>query len=339
MALNPYSPQGGIGDLLAQIEGDKSSAGTPRPAARTNTLPKRRADEPLRKEPAKTVRTGDKAASSLAIPSRPRPSSSDRPAPRTPAKPASRNGATGPRPASAARPSPSANAAPADSAPQKAPKKGSFAEIMARGQRAQATMSQVGKIQHKRIEKPAKKEKEEQPKDPRAASRKPGSAAANKPGSAPSARDAKDRKAPGPKSNRSPAADPEPKKKVRKPPPTTGYAGTARPRTAPAPSRASKPPAAGGVVLNPQVRRPSRAREDDEDSMDGFIIDDEDEEQAGPRYGYNDGYESSDMEAGMDEIDDEEAMAAAIARRDDLREEEMERRRKEEKERRKRRGW
>lgn len=303
-------------------------------------LPKRRADDQLRKEPAKVGRMAEKAASSPAIPTRPvsRPAIPDRPAPRTPAKPASAskyNGATGPRPSTGpAKPSPAANAAPG---PARPPKKGSFAEIMARGQRAQATMGQVGKIQHKRLEKPVKKEKDDMPKpETRATPRKPGSQ--------PTARDPKDRKDPKapaePKAKRNTTPD-EPKKKVRKPPPSTGYAGTARPRPGAPASRTSKP-AAGGVVLNPQLRRPSRAREDDEDSMDGFIIDDDDDEvpPGGPRFRYDDGYESSDMEAGMDEIDDEEAMAAAIARQDDRREEEMERRRKEEKARRKRMtGW
>ncbi|KAL2114442.1 hypothetical protein VUR80DRAFT_7130 [Thermomyces stellatus] len=329
---------GGIGSLLAQIEGGKPSNEPAQPVARTNVVPKRRADDQLRKEPAKTVRTGDKAASSPGIPSRPapQPTSSDRPAPRTPAKPAATsktNGATGAKPPSGpAKPSPSTNAAAASAqTPQKPLKKGSFAEIMARGQRAQETMGQVGKIQHKRLEVPAKKDKDEEAKaDPRSAARKPGKST--------SARETKDGKAADPKSKRkSPASDPEPKKKVRKPPPSTGYAGTARPRATPAASRTSRP-ASGGVVLNPQIRRPSRAREEDEDSLDDFIIDDEDEEHGGPRYGYNDGYESSDMEAGIDEIDDEEARAAAIAREDDLREEMEEKRRKEEKMRRKREG-
>lgn len=350
---NPYlALQGGIGNLLAQIEGDSASSERGRPVARTNVLPKRRADDQLRKEPAKTIRTGDKAVSAPAIPSRPVPRpNSDRPAPRTPAKPspASRyNGATGLKPSSAppARPSPSANAATAnDATSQKAPKKGSFAEIMARGQRAQATMGQVGKIQHKRIEKPVKKDKDEE--ELRSGTRKTGKpnyardtmdgkAGQPKFKRAESAPEAKKKPGKPPKVNHAESA-PEQKKKARKPPPSTGYAGTARPRSTPASSRSSKP-ASGGVVLNPQVRRSSYARDDDEDSMDGFVIDDEDEDQGGPRYGYNDGYESSDMEAGMDEIDDEEELAAKIARQDDRREEMEERRRKEEKERRKREG-
>lgn len=340
--------QGGIGDLLASIEGDKPSPSPARPVARNNVLPKRKADDQLRKEPLKTVRTGDKAGSSPALTSRPAPRpATDRPAPRAPVKPApgSRyNGATGPRgPPGPAKPpastTPAAAAPP--SAPAKPPKKGSFAEIMARGQRAQATMGQVGKIQHKRIEKPAKKEKDEPKADPRAGPRKPGNPPPHAGGPS------KGAKAPAdPKARRNaPAADPEPKKKVRRPPPTTGYAGTARPRSTPPASRAAAKPPSGGAVLNPRVRRPSRAREDDEESMDSFVIDDEEEEEAyaaagrsGPQYRYDSGDESSDMEAGMDEIDDEEAMAAAIARRDDLREEEMERQRKLEKERRKRAG-
>lgn len=197
-------------------------------------------------------------------------------------------------------------------------------------------MGQVGKIQHKRIERPVKKDKDEGKADPRAGPRKPGTP--------PAGAAAKGVKAPtDPKAKRSaPATEPEPKKK-RRPPPTTGYAGTARPRSTPPASRATAKAPSGGAVLNPQVRRPSRAREEDEDSMDGFVIDDEEEEEAyaavgrgAPQYRYDSGDESSDMEAGMDEIDDEEAMAAAIARRDDLREEELERQRKLEKERRKR---
>ncbi|KAJ2958676.1 hypothetical protein NQ176_g11168 [Zarea fungicola] len=70
--------------------------------------------------------------------------------------------------------------------------------------------------------------------------------------------------------------------------------------------------------------------------MDDFI-DYDDEEEEEPRYGYASD-ESSDMEAGMDDIYDEEDRAARIARQEDVRELELEKKLKAAKEDRRRRA-
>lgn len=149
------------------------------------------------------------------------------------------------------------------------PKKGSFAEILARGKAAQATMGKVGKIQHKKTEKGAIVKKENgtvgkgaQKLDPRGkglgASRGDPRAAtgqqARKPGAAPSAysgtskanatRSVLERSGTasnGQSSARKSVSWPSDRDKDRKPAPeserpkkaataTTGYTGTARPR-------------------------------------------------------------------------------------------------------------
>lgn len=264
-------------------------------------------------------------------------------------------------------------------APKAAPKKGSFAEILARGKAAQATMGQVGKLQHKSTEKGAAVKKENgvigkgpqrpDPRgkaigasrtDPRAAmsqqTRKP---AASTSGYAGTAKPNATRPIPGRngtptngQSARKPAskpsdrkAAPEPDRAKKAASATTGYAGTARPRPG-ASSTSNSHKQRGGALLNRQpMRRPasgarssSRYDEYDED-LDDFIEydDEEQEEDGGPRYKYDDGSDS-DMEAGMDELDIEERMAERIARREDIEEEQLEKTRKAAKEERKRKA-
>ncbi|KAH7326351.1 hypothetical protein B0I35DRAFT_475007 [Stachybotrys elegans] len=354
-----------IGDLLAQISGGKST--TPETTTpvltRAVTIPKRKAEDDLRQDDTKTLR-------------RPSPPKSTRPTTlnTTIAPPRPSNG-TGIKPATAAtRPanginkiaksaSTSARASPAPaadtSAPKAPPKKGSFAEILARGQRAQAVMGQVGKIQHKKVEKGAVKRDGKDVKDarasdakalPRGAGDKPngyaGSArAGQRPGAigngALPAKGAKNANTNGSKFGKaSRPAEEEPPKKIKKSvQAVTGYSGTARPKPGAA-KRSDKEPR-GGALLNPprSYSRPTgRSRHDDEydEDMDDFIDYDEGEEDE-PRYGYaSDG--SSDMEAGLDELDVEERQAERIARREDIEEARLEQQHKAEKEARKRRA-
>ncbi|PKS07907.1 hypothetical protein jhhlp_006515 [Lomentospora prolificans] len=348
----------GIGNLLAEITGEKPSASPAKPVPRPIPVPKRKPENELRRDPVKSLKTGPTDTPPSRPLSRPPPVSTsdkpsslnrsrptDQPVSRTPTRPdapASRyHGTAGSRPSSApAKPA----GAPTSSAPARPPKKGSFAEIMARAQRAQETMGQVGKIQHKKVEKPVvKKEKDDVKPDPRAIGRKPipsrnGTNPSRPNLSAPS----KDVRS-GPSSTtakRKPAPEPEPAKKVRKPP-TTGYAGTARPRPG-APAGKEKKQVAGGVLLNPSMsrygsdkRRSSRYEEEDEDMSDFIEYDEDDDEGVPSRHYYSDDG-SSDMEAGMDEIDDEEERAEYLAKKDDWREQQLEKRLKLEKERRKR---
>lgn len=169
---------------------------------------------------------------------------------------------------------------------------------MARGQAAQKILGQVGKIQHKKIEKlPSRREREEM-KVQRARKVQKGLA-----------QDSKFQKlgetsvrptTSGPKKSAR-AAEPVAEKKVKKAAlATTGYAGTARPKPGNS-SRSSRPGAGSSSRYSDRYDRRSTYEEEE----------DEDEEMD---------YESdvsSDMEAAAFEVDEEEEMAAKIARRED----------------------
>lgn len=183
---------------------------------------------------------------------------------------------------------------------QKPLKKGSYAEIMARGKAAHASLGQVGKIQHKKIERqPTKREREDLK----------------------SQRSQKLLKNPNPnskfqKSGQNKVHDTQkvpteaPKKVKKAALATTGYTGTARPKT----NSVSKPLRGSESVFPTKIRHnkggPSERRykylsEEDED--------DEEEEQE-ENYIESD---LSDMEAATFEVDEEEEIASKIARRED----------------------
>lgn len=325
-----------IGDLLAQISGGKSSD-NPAPAVQRpqSASIKRKADDDLTRNDSKTPRLFAQPAK---LPQRPAASTLPKPLP-IPSKP--NNVANRPaRPVVASRPPAPPPVDP--SKPKAPPKKGSYAEILARAQRAQAVMGQVGKIQHKKVEGGAiKKDKERG--DVKAAplgaqgrkaptgykgSSKPGQRNGTN-GNASSKTDRNGAASRQPSKVAAPsrkASVPEPEKKVKKAAlATTGYTGTARPKPGAALKKGNAP--RGGALLNaPPPRsnssRRSRYEDDYDEDMDDFI-DYDDEEDDGQRYDYaSDG--SSDMEAGMDDIDDEERMAERIARREDEREQQLE---------------
>ncbi|KAK1238760.1 hypothetical protein MKX07_004336 [Trichoderma sp. CBMAI-0711] len=336
-----------IGDLLAQITGGKPSD-SPAPAVQRmpSVSVKRKADDDISRTDAKTPRLftqPTKAPERPASATLPKPpsttTSSKSPSTTTSSKPVSL--ATRPaKPAVASKP-PSAPLVDPNK-PKAPPKKGSYAEILARAQRAQAVMGQVGKIQHKKVEKGAiKRDKERTDVKGATSGAQSSKAPVGYKGSArPVQRNgtngsalSKDRNgaasrtpAKGMTSSRK-APVPEPEKKVKKAAlATTGYTGTARPKPGNTLKKSNAP--RGGALLNappprPGANRRSRYEDDYDDDMDDFI-DYDDEEDEGPRYGYASDA-SSDMEAGLDDIDDEERMAERIARREDLREEQLER--------------
>ncbi|VUC34899.1 unnamed protein product [Clonostachys rosea] len=340
-----------IGDLLASIGGGEPA-------------PKRKAEEQLQIA-SKAPRINSPTVSRPIQPSRPldRPNSTQstngngirstvssalKPTNGThrvtkPAPPV-RSSSNGPSPASAA-----ASRAP--------PKKGSFAEIMARAKVAQETMGQVGKIQHKKVEKGImKKEKEVFTKpDPRAKAdsrpvgKKPASSSSYTGTSKASARPTAFGGSSRDPSRGKPAA--RPSDRDRKPPveevekkqkkaatATTGYTGTARPKPG-NPTRKDKAPRGGALLNRPAPRagssKYSRYEDDYDEEFDDFI-DYDDEEEDEPRYRYDSGSES-DMEAGMDDLELEERRAETIARREDIIEQRREQQLKAEKEDRKRR--
>lgn len=214
-------------------------------------------------------------------------------------------------------------------------------------------MGQVGRIQHKKVEGMPKKPRDDYEEAPPLKRKGTGSgytgtgkpnSVSRKPGAA-SGKEARYQGMARPKAGANPkqSLPAEPEKKVKKAAAaTTGYSGTARPRPG---KPAKKAPAhRGGALLNGPVHRhgSSTSKYDDYDEeLDDFIeYDDEEEDDGynrrGPRYDYASD-NSSDMEAGMDDIYDEEQSAERIARREDIEEQRREAQLKAEKEERRRR--
>jgi hypothetical protein len=141
-----------IGDLLASITGE------PSPSTMASPPPKRKADDDLRRPVEKSQKRGLQVANCskpLIQPSKFSATDSSVSNAKVVQNSQSviRNSATSTF--KNGQPTPP----PMNDAP-KALKKGSFAEIMARGKAAQTTLGQIGKIQHKKIEKlPSKRER------------------------------------------------------------------------------------------------------------------------------------------------------------------------------------
>ena len=235
---------------------------------------------------------------------------------------------------------------------------------MARAAKAQEVMGKVGMIQHKSTDKASVKKERESAKP----EQKPGVGSGAKgktgtpytgtsrPSGAPgrgngavgsSARSVskvggtKDGK-PGMKSKSASTANNVVEKKVKKSATaTTGYAGTARPAPGAAAkkgpsSRGDQRPGRGGLLEPPRMSRRSKYEDEYDEDMDDFIDYDDGEDDVGPRYDY-DSEGSSDMEAGLSDIDTEERRAELYAREEDRREQALEEKLKREKEERKRR--
>ncbi|KAI2616535.1 hypothetical protein GGR54DRAFT_609493 [Hypoxylon sp. NC1633] len=258
-----------------------------------------------------------------------------------------------------AKPSPTT---PTLSDPSKAHKKGSYQEIMERAKKAQATMGKVGMIQHKAMDKKERPVKTEQkPGVTKGKDGKPYSGNGRTSGTSSRTparpgmvgREAsrfgarKDAKS-GVKSRPGSSGSEVPEKKLKKSATaTTGYTGTARPRPGAASGRSSSSRKghsssykSGGLLAPPKPSRRDRDQYEDEydDDMDDFIDydDDEDVDPRGGGYGY-DSDASSDMEAGLTDIDVEERRAEKMAVEEDKREKALEDRLKREKEERRRR--
>ncbi|PHH81309.1 hypothetical protein CDD82_1053 [Ophiocordyceps australis] len=347
-----------IGDILDQISGQKATAG-----ADSSTVAKRKPSSDLRGHVTKISRRGSPPPD----PARPVSASTSRPAnslvssstPKTGARPLPPVSRGTPKPA-APRPVPrlpiskptnssTPNASPISKAP---PKKGSYAEVLARAQRAQAVMGQVGKLQHKSIEKGTlKAKKDEKPtvqvknKSKLTSKTTPtykGTSRAQSPLSKPvddRSRDAGPRTNGMSRKNGRPTALTKPsaldhdaacKTKFKKAAEaTTGYTGTARPKTGV--SKKSGP--RGGALLKAPSgakRSQNSYRDEQDDDMDDFIDDDDEIDQVELsyrekqyRYVESDDDES-DMEVGLGELAVEERRAEKIARQEDIEEERLE---------------
>ncbi|KAJ8071145.1 hypothetical protein OCU04_001485 [Sclerotinia nivalis] len=302
-----------IGDLLAQISGGPN----PTLTMSTATLPpKRKANDDLRK-PVDKLQRPNTVATSKPITQAQRPTAVDtsmgrmridtnsrRPAPSSAntANTTFKNGQPTPPPSST------------ESA--KPPKKGSFAEILARGKAAQASLGQVGKIQHKRIEKaPPKREMDkartqkgktiQKGLEPNSKFQRPSQVSGRNIQSGTN----------GTKSGGAKAPPPAVEKKIKKAATaTTGYTGTARPRpgggtTTSKPAASSYSSRSGGNDRYKNGRKNLDryyATDEDEDDMEEDVEEDDYASDV-----------SSDMEAATFEVDEEEEMAAAIARKED----------------------
>jgi len=194
----------------------------------------------------------------------------------------------------------SAPTAPAPVA--KAPKKGSFQEILARAKQNQATIATLGVIKHKQTEKLSKKERERLAQE---AAEKAKASAVKKVGNGARTGSAE----PGPQR---PGEQPKEKRKVV----DLGYTGTARPK-----AKSAEPQYKGtmGLPRPGQVRKPMGAQKEAPRYSRYADYSDEDLDE-------EEDYESdlSDMEAGLDDVEEEEEMALREAKKDDAREKAIE---------------
>ena len=235
---------------------------------------------------------------------------------------------------------------PPQNEPAKPPKKGSFAEIMARGKAAQSTLGQVGKIQHKKIEKlPSKREREEM-RTTKAHNLQKNLGPNGKFRSAGQnlikdgrnlVKDSEKKVSNGKVGNGKVVsgkkfAETEAERKVKKAAlATTGYTGTARPKPG---AKVSSRPSASGSSRYDRGDRYRNDRYGSSSKRQSYLSEDEEEEEEEEDYGSD---VSSDMEAAAFEVDEEEEMATRIARQEDaeaLAEENRHKREKEEKRRR-----
>lgn len=291
-----------IGDLLAQITGEPSPT-----TAAFPSLPKRKPNEDFRTTSDQTHRIHSPAANS----SRPTVQS-HKLAPghsKNQALQSGRLSVAGSGSGSATfkngQPTP-----PPTNDPHKTPKKGSFAEIMARGKAAQTILGPVGKIQHKKIERlPSRRERE-------AMLARKGKTIQK--GLAPNSKFRRiGQAAPGEGNNGARQLNgtvtKEPEKKIKKAAlATTGYAGTARPKPGGQPGSKSGPARSSGIDRDRNRKDRPGSRYDkylDTDEEEEDIEEDDEQDYASDV--------SSDMEAAVFEVDEEEELAAKIARRED----------------------
>lgn len=200
----------------------------------------------------------------------------------------------------------------------KTPKKGSYAEIMARAKANQSKPS-VGTISHKPKEQIAPSYKKELKLKKKALKdKKLGIKNDSRPGSSGSMSSSP---APGPVANKKVAAPVykgTAKSKPQLPQPT--YRGTMKPA-----STTAKPPTARDRDANPRKARYDEYAATDEDDLDDVEEDEYD----------SDG--SDDMEAGFTDVEQEESLAVKAARKEDEEEAKLEAKLKKEKEERRKR--
>ena len=205
-----------------------------------------------------------------------------------------------------------------EAGPKKEPKKGSYAEIMARAKANQAKPQAVGTINHKPKEKGALSYKKELKLQKQAKRDKKLGIVRDKDGSRPSSADGP----PNLRQARTKGAKPEPELLARKPKPQPAYKGTMNPAS---------------VTAKAQEKAAAQtARRSNEYAGTDEELDEDDEVEDDDGYGYDD-EESDDMEAGFSDVEQEETAASRAAMKEDEEEARLEARLKREKEERKRR--
>ena len=215
-------------------------------------------------------------------------------------------------PSVAARPSPPAQV----ESSTKVPKKGSYAEIMARAKASQSKAPAVGVINHKPKDKNTLSYKKEMKLKKKAIkNKKLGIKDVSRPGSSGSI-----------------SSNPAPASSDKRKAPQPAYKGTAKPKEQPTykgtmNSNSGKPPITSSRKLDSQA---SRRRVDEYAATDEEDLDDVEEDDYGSE-------ESDDMEAGFSDVEQEESAASKAARKEDEEEAKLEARLKKEKEERKKR--
>lgn len=296
-----------IGDLLASITGESSTASKPNPFLnrkspsdnrRSNVQPGTNGSSTSASTISKRPHVADTASTREALAKQPlaRTNGANR-----------SNAQLAARSTVAPRPTATAPSTKPQTAPAAPPKKGSFKEIMARAASAQSLVGSIGKIQHKRIEKAPSRRDRDQARTKMGQRIEEGLA----PGSKFDKNTNDTRRAPIPSNTAA-----EPVKKVRKATlATTGYMGTAR----------SKAPVKKPSSFTAKATSRSHASRLDRDGhrYDDEMKDDDDDDDDESRYGrsadehFYDSEGSSDMEAAAFEVDEEEERASKIARLED----------------------
>jgi len=315
-----------ISDLLAQISGDVQ-----KPAPACPAPLKRKAESGIPRGDGKVLRTGDG------------PSIFSRPIAYTKgpsATPSNHQSASTAKHSSSPKPTISSGnglnpSVDSSSTPAKPPKKGSYAEIMARGKAAQSTLGQIGRIQHKPIEKAPSRRERQEGRDAKSQAHRE-SNGNGRPNGKPHLQNGR-RVAPeysGKSANKASSDKGVPERKLKKAAvATTGYTGTARPNSSVIKST-SKPLSRSGYSSGYGSGPDKSHRSPGPSRRYTYASEAEDDEIDEEDY-YSEA--SSDMEAATFEVDEEEERAARIARREDaeaLKEENQLKQEKEEKRRR-----
>ena len=225
-------------------------------------------------------------------------------------------GTSRPNPVTAALPAPTNLAIPTATASEaaKAPKKGSYAEIMARANATQSKAPVIGVISHKpKDQMPISYKKELKMKKKALKNKKLGIKTSDRPSSSGSM-----------------SSSPAPGTFDAKKHPEPTYKGTAKPPK-PQPTYKGTMAPTSTAVPKPTKVKPSKSRYDEYAATDEDDLDDIEEDEYGSEEG------SDDMEAGFSDVEQEESAAARAARKEDEEEAKLEAKLKTEKEERKKR--